>query len=212
MLKVEKFVVNPIQENSFLVYDETNECIIIDAGFYYGEEEDEVDYFIEKNGLKLVKLINTHCHFDHILGVEYLKNKYNTPFEAHQEDEFLIERAVAQGAMFGVEMKPVSGIDNYITEDTIIKFGNTELQVIHVPGHSPGHVALYSAKHKILIAGDIIFYGSIGRTDLPGGDYNTLITGIKEKLMVLPEDTVIYCGHGPETTVGFEKMNNPFLT
>ncbi|NQU85295.1 MAG: MBL fold metallo-hydrolase [Mariniphaga sp.] len=212
MLEIKKYVVNPLQENSYLIYDETKECIIIDAGFYYGEEEDEVDYFIEKNELKLQKLVNTHCHFDHIMGVEYLRNKYKVRFEAHEEDAFWVERAVEQGARFGFDMKPVNPIDKFIVEDEIIRMGNSELRIIHVPGHSAGHVVLYDEKEGNLIAGDVLFYGSIGRTDLPGGDYNTLIDGIKSRLFCLPDETIVYCGHGPETTIGFEKIHNPFLT
>ncbi|MBN1820143.1 MAG: MBL fold metallo-hydrolase [Prolixibacteraceae bacterium] len=212
MLEIKKFIVNPIQENTYLLYDETKECIIVDAGFYYGEEEDEVDYFIEKNGLKPVRLINTHCHFDHLMGIEYLRNRYNIGFDVHREDEFLIERAVEQAARFGFEMKPVAKADNYLVENDVVRFGNTDLNVIHVPGHSPGHVVLHAQNDKMLIVGDVLFYGSIGRTDLPGGDYNTLINGIKSKLLCLPEDIVVYCGHGPETTIGFEKSYNPFLT
>ena len=212
MLKVEKFVVNPVQENSFVLYDETKECAIIDAGFYYGEEEDEVDYFFEKNELKPVKLINTHCHFDHMMGVEYLRNKYSLKFEAHKDDDYWVERAVNQGRMFNIKMNPVSPIDNFISENDLVQFGETTLKIIHIPGHSPGHIVFYSEKDKMLFAGDVLFYGSIGRTDLPGGDYNTLIQSIKSKLFDLPEDTVVYCGHGPETTIGFEKNNNPFLT
>lgn len=212
MLKIKKFTVNPLRENTFLVYDEIKECIIIDAGFYYGEEQDEVDSFIEKNGLTLVKLVNTHCHFDHLMGVEYLRHKYNVKFEAHRKEAFLAEMAVEQAANFGFEMSQVKTIDKFIPDEGIIKFGNSELQIIYVPGHSPGHVVFYSETDKILIGGDVLFYGSIGRTDLPGGDFDTLINGIKSKLFILPDDTTVYCGHGPETSLGFEKQHNPFLT
>ncbi len=212
MLKIKKFVVNPLQENSLVVYDESKECIIIDAGFYYGEEEDEVCHFIEKNELTPVRLINTHCHFDHLMGVEFLRKKYALKLEAHKDDAFLIDRATLQAKSFGFEMQAVSPIDVFISEKDKIVFGNSELEIIHVPGHAPGHVALYSKADNTLIAGDILFYGSVGRADLPGGDYNTLIQNIKNKLLVLPEDTLVYCGHGPETNIGFEKQNNPFLT
>lgn len=212
MLEIKKFVVNPLQENTFLIYDETKECVIVDAGFYYGEEEEEVDLFIEKNQLKLIKLINTHCHFDHIMGVEYLRKKYNVNFEAHKEDENWVNQAVAKGALFGFEMKPVSPIDNFIVGNGTVKFGNSELAIIHVPGHSAGHVVFYSKSESKLFAGDVLFYGSIGRTDLPGGDYDTLIRNIKTKLFELPDKTVVFCGHGPETSIAFEKANNPFLT
>ena len=212
MIKVEKFVVNPLGENSFVLSDETGECVIIDPGFYYGEEEDELKYYIEKNKLTPVKIINTHCHFDHIMGVEFARNEFNIPFCAHADDSFWVERAVDQGKMFGFEMKPVKPIDEFLNELEKVSFGHSELEIIHVPGHAPGHVVFYSKDDGFAIAGDVLFYGSIGRTDLPGGDYSTLISNIKNKLFSLPDETKVYCGHGPETTLGFEKTSNPFLT
>jgi hydroxyacylglutathione hydrolase len=212
MLTIKKFVVNPIQENTYLLFDETNECVIIDAGFYFGEEEDEVDYFIERKNLKPVRLINTHCHFDHILGIEYLRKKYMLDFEAHELEAFLVDKVVEQALMFGVEMKPVSPIDKFLGGNEDVRFGNSKLQVIHIPGHSPGNIVFYEKTGGSLFAGDVLFYGSIGRTDLPGGDYQTLISSIKSKLFGLPGGTTVYCGHGPETTIGFEMAYNPFLT
>ncbi len=211
MIKVEKYIVNPLQENTWLLYDETRECIIIDAGFHYKDEKEEILSVIAENSLKPVKLVNTHCHFDHMLGIEFMRNHYNLPFFVHKDDLFLVERAVAQGEMFGFSMKPVLPPDGFISGGETLKFGNSELSIIHVPGHSPGHVVFYAKHEKFLVAGDVLFYGSIGRTDLPGGDYNTLINAIRSELFILPDDTVVYCGHGPETTISFEKTNNPFL-
>ncbi len=212
MIRVEKFVVGPLGENSFVLSDETGECIFIDPGFYYEEEHEEITDYILENKLKPLNITNTHCHFDHIMGVEFIREKYQIPFYAHEHDAFLIVRSKNQAEMFGFEMKPVSPIDKFVDETDKVKFGNAEMEIIHVPGHSPGHIVFYSAENRILIAGDVLFYGSIGRTDLPGGDYQTLISGIKEKLFELPDDTKVYAGHGPETTIGFEKRNNPFLT
>lgn len=212
MIKIKKFVVNPLAENSLLLYDETGEAVFIDPGFYYGEEEDEVVDFIERNNLKPLKIVNTHCHFDHIMGVEFIRNHYKIPFFAHKDDSFWIEQVVDKGRMYGFEIQPVAPADSYISEDSSFSFGNSKLQVIHVPGHSPGHLVFYSKEDGFLVAGDVLFYGSIGRTDFPGGNHNTLITGIKTKILTLPALTKVYCGHGPETTVGFEKENNPFLT
>jgi hydroxyacylglutathione hydrolase len=211
MIKVEKYIVNPLQENTWLVYDDSLECIIIDAGFHYRDEKEEIVSVIAENNLKPVKLINTHCHFDHMLGVEFLRDQYNIPFLVHESDLFWVEKAVEQGEFFGFNMNPVSPPDGFIKAGEPLKFGNSSLDVIHVPGHSPGHVVFHAADDKFIIAGDVLFYGSIGRTDLPGGDYRTLITSINEKLFVLPDETIVYCGHGPETTIGFEKMNNPFM-
>jgi len=212
MLKVEKFVVNPLGENSFVLFDETRECILVDPGFYFEEEFDEIKEFVSKNQLVPVKIVNTHCHFDHIMGVEFIRNEYGIPFEAHPDDAFWVEKVVDQGKMFGFEINPIRPIDKFLVENENVKFGNTELKVIHVPGHSPGHVCLYNGDAGILVAGDVLFYGSIGRTDLPGGDYHTLISNIRNKLFALPDDTIVYCGHGPETKTGFEKRTNPFLT
>lgn len=205
-------MVNPLGENSFVLSDETGECIFIDPGFYYEEEHAEVKNYIAENELKPVKITNTHCHFDHIMGVEFVRNTFDVPFYAHPEDAFWIDRAESQGEMFSIEMAPVKAADYLLNEGDVVRFGNTELEVIHVPGHSPGHVVFYSGQEKFLIAGDVLFYGSIGRTDLPGGDHSTLINTIKEKLFKLPDETKVYCGHGPETTLGFEKSSNPFLT
>ncbi len=212
MLKVEKFVVNPLQENSFVVSDDTGECVFIDPGFYYREEHSEIKEYISDNNLQPVKIANTHCHFDHIMGVEFVRNEFNIPFHAHAEDAFWIDKAEEQGELFAVDMKKVAPADYHFVENETVKFGNTEMKIIHVPGHSPGHVVFYDEKNGVLIAGDVLFYGSIGRTDLPGGDYDTLISAIKSKLFQLPDETKVYCGHGPETTIGFEKKNNPFLS
>ena len=212
MIKIEKFVVNPLGENSFIISDETRECVFIDPGYYYEEEHQEIKEYIKANNLTPIKITNTHCHFDHIMGVEFVRKEFKVPFHAHGDDAFWVEKAVGQGEMFGFEMNPVAPIDSFLNEDEYVEFGNTKLGILHVPGHSPGHVCFYSESDKILIAGDVLFYGSIGRTDLPGGNYETLISNIKNKLFALPDDTTVYCGHGPETKLGFEKRTNPFLT
>ncbi len=212
MIKVEKFVVNPLGENSFVLSDETGKCVLIDPGFYYGEEQDEIKNYIESNKLEPVKIVNTHCHFDHIMGVEYVRKEFGIPFCAHRDDAFWIEKAEHQAKIFGFDMRPVQPIDEFLNENETVVFGNAKLEVILIPGHTPGHVVFYSKNDGFLIAGDVLFYGSIGRTDLPGGNYQDLISNIKNKLFELPEETKVYCGHGPETNLGFEKRSNPFLT
>lgn len=212
MISIQKFIVNPLRENSYLLYDETGESIILDAGFFYEEEFTELEDFIREKQLTPKMLINTHCHFDHLFGIEALKEKYNLKFLCHREDEFLIERSADQAAMFGFSMNSVSKPDGFLEEGSEVVFGNSQLKAIHVPGHSPGHLVFHSAEEKFIMAGDVLFYGSIGRTDLPGGSYSGLIENIKHKLLVLPPETTVYSGHGPETTIGFEKDNNPFLT
>ncbi|PIF05384.1 MAG: MBL fold hydrolase [Draconibacterium sp.] len=211
MIRIDKFVVNQLGENSLVVSDESGECIFIDPGFYFNEEKEEISTYISENKLRPVKIVNTHCHFDHVMGVEYIRRKYQIPFVIYPDDEFLLQSAVSQGDMFGLKIEPLSPPDAYLSDKEEVTFGNTKMKVFHVPGHSPGHVVFYHEKSENLIAGDVLFNGSIGRTDLPGGNYNQLVSGIKEKLLVLPAKTRVYCGHGPETTIGFEKNNNPFL-
>lgn len=212
MLQIKKFTFNPVQENTFVVFDETGECVIVDAGCYNENERQELDDFIVRKQLKPMKLINTHCHFDHIMGITHCRIKYHIPFETHANEALLVEQAEEHGDLFGIPMEPVDAPDAFFQEGDQITFGNSYFEVIETPGHSPGGVVFYNPEQKILIAGDVLFYGSIGRTDLPGGSYTQLTGNIKTKLLVLPEDTRVYCGHGPETTIGFEKANNPFLT
>jgi len=211
MFQIKKLTFNPVQENTLVIYDETKECVIVDAGCFFENERRELDRFIESNGLKPVRLINTHCHFDHIMGITHCRAKYKIQFEAHAAEAILVENAAEHGDLFGIPMEPVEAPDAFFKEGDRITFGNSYLEVIESPGHSPGGVVFYNPEQKILIAGDVLFYGSIGRTDLPGGSFEQLTGNIKTKLLTLPEETVVYCGHGPETTIGYEKRNNPFL-
>ena len=167
MIKIEKLVVNPLGENSYILSDDSGECIFIDPGFYYEEEHQEVKDYIAKNNLKPVKITNTHCHFDHIMGVEFVRKEYNIPFQCHKEDAFWVNIAEEQGQRFDIKINPVSQADDFLVEKEFVEFGNSKLEIIHVPGHAPGHVVFYSEEEKFLIAGDVLFYGSIGRTDLP---------------------------------------------
>jgi hydroxyacylglutathione hydrolase len=212
MISIKKFTFNPVQENTFIAYDETGECVIIDAGCYFENERQELDRFITEKQLKPVRLINTHCHFDHIMGITHCRIKYKLQFEIHSDEASLVEDAASHGDLFGIPVEAIDAPDAFFKEGDQLTFGNSYLQVIESPGHSPGGVVFYNAEQKILIAGDVLFYGSIGRTDLPGGSYERLVGNIKSKLLTLPEETVVYCGHGPETTIGFEKKNNTFLT
>lgn len=211
-MKVHTFAFNPLQENTFVIYNEsTGDCIIVDPGCFSDAEFEELKGFISAYDLKPQKIVNTHGHFDHIFGVERCRKEWGLKWEAHPGDAFLIEGAPAKGAMFGIPVPPVQPIDVHLSEGDVVEFGSDKLDLIHVPGHSPGSLCLYSAKYGFLIAGDVLFRGSIGRTDLDMGNHDQLIDGIKEKLLTLPEEITVFPGHGPSTTIGFEKENNPFL-
>ena len=211
MLHIKKFTFNPIAVNSFILWDETLECVLIDPACYYKEEQEELKAFIETEKLKPVKLLNTHGHFDHVMGNEFVEKNWGIRSEIHEGDHLLAQKADFQAGNFGIKMNkpPLSG--HLLKDGEVVSFGNSQLKVIHVPGHSPGGVAFYSEADGILVAGDILFFRSIGRTDLPMGNYDLLISGINEKLMMLEENTAVYCGHGPETSIGDEKKSNPFL-
>ncbi|MDA3878794.1 MAG: MBL fold metallo-hydrolase [Prolixibacteraceae bacterium] len=210
-MKIKIFAFNPLQENTFVLYDETGECAIVDPGCFNDEEFEQVDSFIKDNDLHPVKLINTHCHFDHIFGVNRCRNSYDLQWEAHPDDAFLVASAPSQAAMFGMNLGPVDAAEKPLYEGDVAEFGNTRLQLLHVPGHSPGSICFYHAESGAMLAGDVLFRGSIGRTDLPQGDYDTLISGIKKKILTLPGDVKVYPGHGPVTTIAEEKVENPFL-
>lgn len=211
MIEIKKFTFNPVQENTFLLYDETGECVIVDAGCYFDEEKQELDQFIFENNLKPVLLINTHCHFDHLFGVNYCRSKYKTKFLIPEGEAQLIETITQQGDLFGFQIDTIEPVDGELKEGEKIKFGNSELEIIKADGHSPGGLVFYHPEQKFLLVGDVLFYRSIGRTDLPGGSFDKLIENIRSKLLILPADTKVFCGHGTETTIGFEKEENPFL-
>jgi glyoxylase-like metal-dependent hydrolase (beta-lactamase superfamily II) len=211
MIKIESFTFNPFSENTYILYDETKECIIIDAGCYDVGEQNEMVNFIQTNNLKPVKLINTHSHIDHVLGNKFIAGKFQIPLQINKNDLEGLKQAHIYGTMWGINMQPSPMPDSYLEEEDTITFGNSDLKVFFTPGHSPGSVSLYSEKDGFVISGDVLFQMSIGRTDLPGGDFETLISSIKQKLYTLPDKTIVYSGHGEPTTIGFEKLNNPFV-
>lgn len=200
--------------NTYVVYDEvTKKCAIIDPGIINKEEEKALDDFLKRENLTVTHVVNTHLHLDHAIGDNLLKEKYKVPVLAHKLDLPLGERMQQQAMMFGID-KEFQGVEltGFLSDGEKIRIGNGELQVIHVPGHSLGSVALYDKAYGFVIVGDALFNGSIGRTDLPGGDYKTLIGSIKDRLLILPDDTVVYPGHGEPTTIGAEKRLNPYLS
>lgn len=211
-MKYKIFVNNPWQENTVVLYDETGEAVVVDCGCFSGEEEQRLKDFFLKEKLTPVLLLNTHLHPDHVFGNNFMKDCYGLEAKASQDDEFLLEQAVEYAAMLGLRgTTPPPALGGYIKDGDLLCFGHSELKVIAVAGHSPGGLCYYSEADKLLIAGDVLFAGSVGRSDLPGGNGNALISGIREKLMVLPEEVQVITGHGPMTTIGEEKKYNPFL-
>jgi len=210
-MKVAQFTFNAFQENTYVLYDNSSECIIIDPGCNNVEEQETLIKFIDEHGLKPAKLVNTHCHIDHVLGNKFIADKYNLALEAHEGEVQVLDTCETVSNMYNIPYESSPPISVFIKEGTDYSFGESVLRTIFTPGHSPASLSFYCEADKILIAGDALFQGSIGRTDLPGGDYDTLIKNIKEKLLILPEDTIVYAGHGPSTTIGKEKTSNPFL-
>ena len=211
MIHIKKFTVNPFGVNSLVAYDETKECIVIDPGYSTDEEKQMLQSFIENEQLKVVKLVNTHCHIDHILGNRFICDTYQVKLHAHAEDQYNIDSSSQTAMMYGLPEPNSPDIDVFLNEGDTIDFGSSKLKILLTPGHTKGHICLYADQEKFAICGDVLFQGSIGRTDLPGGDYDTLIQSIKTKLFVLPDDTKVYSGHGEETSIGLEKRFNPFL-
>lgn len=211
MFTIKSFVFSPIQENTYVLSNETKGCLIVDPGCYFDGEKERLQSFIDKSGLKPVKLLNTHCHLDHVFGNKFIHDTYGLPLHLHEKERAVLEFAPASGLMWNMPFDNYQGGFILIKEGDIIKLGDDELKVIEAPGHSPGHVCFYCEKQNFVIGGDVLFQRSIGRTDLPGGNYGTLIKSIREKLFVLPDETVVYCGHGDPTTIGEEKKHNPYL-
>lgn len=209
-MKIKSFVFNPFQENTYVLYDETKECVIVDPGCYEPEEKNELRAFIQHNHLQVKMLLNTHCHIDHVLGNYFIKDLYKVKLYLHPIEEPYLRAVSTYASNYGIFNYDAATPDAYVEDDDMLVFGAQRIRVIFTPGHSPGHVAFYNERANLLIAGDVLFYNSIGRTDLPGGDYDTLIKSIHQRLFTLPDDTVVYPGHGPETKIGFEKKTNPF--
>ncbi len=211
-MKLHLFTFNAFQENSYVLVNENKEAIFIDPGMMDQEEENVMLNFISKNDLTPLFILNTHCHIDHILGVKFLVEKFQIPFYAHQHETVMIERSASVSLMYGI---PYSGCplpDRFIDESDSFEFGKDKIELLYVPGHSPGHLALVIHSQRMVIGGDVLFKGSVGRVDLPGCNAQDLISSIQGKIYKLPNDYSVFPGHGEATTIGYEKENNYFVS
>ncbi|MBC7949052.1 MAG: MBL fold metallo-hydrolase [Chitinophagaceae bacterium] len=211
MLSVKAFTFNPVQENTYVLYNEKKECCIIDPGCYFPEEKEELKAAIATAGWKPVLLLNTHCHLDHVFGNQFVYETWGLPLHLHEKEKPVLDFAPQSGEMWQMPVDNFEGPLIYIKEGSTIAVGADLLEIRFTPGHSPGSISFYHAPGGFVIGGDVLFQMSIGRTDLPGGDFQTLVTSIKTQLFTLPDETKVYSGHGPMTTVGSEKRGNPFL-
>jgi glyoxylase-like metal-dependent hydrolase (beta-lactamase superfamily II) len=210
-MQIKRFIFNPFQVNSYLLYDETREAILIDAAMMSEQEKQIFSQFIEDKQLILKGLYNTHGHMDHIAGTAWIKRKYMLNPQGHQADNMLVDTALQHAKLYGIEMEAPEPVREYIDKEHIIRFGNQALEVRHVPGHSPGGLAFVHHKNKYVFSGDSLFQSSVGRTDLPGGDMEQLIQSIHTELLSLDGNYTVYPGHGPETTIEIESKENPYL-
>jgi len=212
MFTIRSFTFSPIAENTYVLYNETGDCIIIDPGCYFGNERLELSDFIAENGLRPKYLLNTHCHLDHVFGNKFIHETWQLEPYLHANEQLVLENAPMAGLQWGMPFDNYKGPLHFLREGDLIRLGTDELKVLFTPGHSQGHICFYCPQQGFIIGGDVLFKMGIGRTDLPGGDFDTLVSSIRNQLFVLPGETVVYPGHGEPTTIGFEKTNNPFLT
>ena len=211
MLQIKQFTFSPVQENTYILFNEHHNAIVIDPGCYSKNEEKMLQSFIEKQGLTVKKLINTHCHLDHIFGNKFVATTYNVVPIIHKAEETMLNYAPLAAEKWGLPFEMYEGNLEFVKENDIVFLDQDELLIIEAPGHSPGHICLYNKKQNFLIGGDVLFFESIGRTDLPMCNHNDLIKNIKEKLFALPNETIVYAGHNQATTIGHEKEFNPYV-
>lgn len=211
MLQLKKFTFNPFQENTYVLYDETLQAVIFDPGCYEKNEREALTQFIEENNLQVTALVNTHCHIDHVLGNDFVKRTYHVPLWIHSYEIPVLKSVAAYAPNYGFSAYAETTQDELLDNHINFPVGKEQLEIRWVPGHAPGHLIFYHRESGICIAGDTLFQGSIGRTDLPGGNHQLLLDSIRKEMFTLPEDTTVYPGHGPATTIGFEKNHNPFV-
>ena len=210
-MTVTSFTFNAFAENTYVLHDETGECVIIDPGCYDKIERTTLTDFIQSNKLQVVKLLNTHCHIDHVFGNKFVVDTYQVPFLIHEADLPTLQSVPVYAPAYGFPQYDPAQPTDFLQQGEAVTFGNTELQILFTPGHAPGHVVFYNAAAKVCIGGDVLFQRSIGRTDLPGGNFETLLHSIRTQLFTLPDEVRVYPGHGSSTTIGEEKKFNPFL-
>jgi hydroxyacylglutathione hydrolase len=211
MLQIQSFVFSPIQENTYILYNEFKQCILIDPGCYFDAEKEKLKNFFTENELTPVLLLNTHCHLDHVFGNKFIAESYGLTLQLHEKEKMVLSYAPTSGLMYNMPFDNYAGAFIELKEGDTILLGEDTLEILETPGHSPGSICFYCRKQNFVIGGDVLFHRSIGRTDLPGGDHQTLLKSIRKKLFVLPDETVVYNGHGSSTTIGEEKIYNPFL-
>jgi glyoxylase-like metal-dependent hydrolase (beta-lactamase superfamily II) len=211
MLYLKSFTFNPFQQNTYLIYDEENTAYLVDAGNFSSSEHEELKRFIQDKNLNLKRFLLTHAHIDHILGARFISDTYGLLPEMHEKELFFIDRMMQSAATYGINCEQAPKPEKFIQEGDSITLGKYKFNCLFTPGHSPGSICFYNEENKLLIGGDVLFRGSIGRSDLPLGDHDTLIRSIREKLFTLPDDVKVYSGHGPSTTIGYERQYNPFL-
>ena len=211
MLTVQSFVFNPASENTYLVYNEKGNAIIIDPGCYFTEEQRKLQSFIEEKKLKVIQLINTHCHLDHIFGNKWVHKMYGVELYMHHLDKIILDNAPISAQKWGLAIDNYAGPLHFIDEGDIISLDDDKFSLLLTPGHSPGSLSFYCEKQNFVISGDVLFKESIGRTDLLGGNHETLLHSIRTKLFTLPPETLVYNGHGSTTTIGHEIKRNPYL-
>lgn len=211
MLYLKSFCFNPFQQNTYLIFNDEGHAFIVDPGNSNSSENNVLKQFIEEKQIKPIRLLLTHAHIDHVLGNKFVFDTYGLLPEVHKEDLFFIDRMKETAAMYGVPCDESPKPENFIEANQKFLLGNYLFETLYTPGHSPGSVSFYNKENKLLLSGDVLFQNSIGRTDLPGGNHETLLKSIREKLFVLDDDVKVYSGHGPSTTIGYEKRNNPFL-
>lgn len=211
MISIQKFTFNPVRENTYVLFDESGDCVIIDPGMYDAEEQNILVKYIKENKLNPVLLLNTHCHYDHVFGNKFVFDNWGLKPQFHLGELYVLQAIPGYLPQMGLQYELSPEPEIFLPETGKVAFGNSELQLIFAPGHSPAHLCFYAREDNFLIGGDVLFYTSIGRTDLPGGNHRQLIDSIRNNLFILPDDCEVHPGHGQSTTIGFEKLHNPFL-